>query len=285
VTKTPDARPPSLAELQRRTRTCLEGEEEALLAALRGDPRAGCRRLADSLARRIQARRATRERGEELLRRERELRREGYQHVAGVDEAGVGPLAGPVVAAAVVLPPGEPLEGLDDSKRLAPARRERLESEVRRRALAWAVAEVAPEELDRLNVYRAGLLAMRRAVEGLDPAADYLLVDARSVPDVSMPQEAHVGGDGKHHAIAAASILAKVHRDRVMSDLARSHPGYGFERHKGYATASHLRALERLGPSPAHRWSFAPVARRDPAEALRRLGSRAPLQALQEDLF
>lgn len=281
----PDVRPSSLAELRRRARACPPGQEEGLLTSLRADGRAGAARLVALLERRLRSRQAARERGEELLRRERELREEGYRLIAGVDEAGVGPLAGPVVAAAVVLAPGDPIEGLDDSKRLGAALRERLEPEVRGRALAWAVAEVGPAELDRLNVYRAGLLAMQRAVEGLSPSADFLLVDARRVPGVSAPQEAHVGGDGKHHSIAAASVLAKVHRDRIMSELARSYPGYGFERHKGYATASHLRALERLGPSPAHRWSFAPVARRDPAEARRRLGERAPLRLVQNALF
>jgi ribonuclease HII len=202
-----------------------------------------------------------------------------------VDEAGVGPLAGPVVAAAVILPEGPPLVGLDDSKRLSPAARRRLAALIRESALAWSVAEVPAAELDRLNVYRAGLVAMSRAVLDLDPAADYLLVDARTVPGVSMPQEGHVRGDARHHGIAAASILAKVHRDRLMTHLAERLPGYGFERHKGYATRSHLEALQRLGPSPEHRWSFAPVARLDPGEALRRLGARAPVAPRQEPLF
>jgi ribonuclease HII len=274
-----------LAELRRRARSCPAGEEEALLAALRADPRAGASGLAASLERRARSRRQREERGRALLRRERELGREGYLRIAGVDEAGMGPLAGPVVAAAVILEPGAPIEGLDDSKRLTPARRERLEVVLRRSALAWGVAEVSPRELDRLNVYRAGLLAMRRAVEALEPAPDYLLVDARTVPGVATPQEAHVLGDARHHAIAAASVLAKAHRDRLMGELARSYPGYGFERHKGYATASHLEALERLGPTPEHRWSFAPVARVDPAEARRRLRERAPLPSVQADLF
>lgn len=283
--ESPERTRTSLAELRRRALSCPAPEEEALLASLREDPRAGAGRLAGALERRIRSRREAEEKGEALLRRERELQRAGYSRIAGVDEAGVGPLAGPVVAAAVVLAPGDPIEGLDDSKRLRPALRERLEATVRQRALAWGVAQVSPGELDRLNVYQAGLLAMRRAVEALEPAADFLLVDARTVPGVATPQEAHIRGDARHHAIAAASVLAKVHRDRIMEQLARSYPGYGFEKHKGYATAAHLEALERLGPTPAHRWSFAPVARRDPAEALRRLGARAPLCPVQEDLF
>jgi ribonuclease HII len=146
------------------------------------------------------------------------------------------------------------------------------------------LGEASPEEVDRHNVYRAGLLAMRRAVEALDPQPDFLLVDGRHVPGLAIPQERHVRGDAAHQAIAAASILAKEHRDRLMAELDRQHPGYGFAAHKGYATRDHLEALERLGVSQAHRWSFAPVARRDPAEACRRLGERAPAEVLQMTL-
>lgn len=189
---------------------------------------------------------------------ERALRRDGYALVAGVDEAGRGPLAGPVVAAAVVLD-GRPIRGLRDSKRLVPAERERLAEVIRRRAVAWAVAEASVEEIDRLNVLHASRLAMRRAVERLRVAPSVVLVDGRWGLVLDYPQRTVVHGDATVACIAAASILAKVERDRVMLELDRLYPGYGFAQHKGYACASHLEALRRLGPSPAHRRSFSPV--------------------------
>jgi len=192
-----------------------------------------------------------------LLRRERELWAAGTRRVAGVDEAGVGPLAGPVVAAAVVFEPGEFVRGADDSKRLSPSRREELAAEIRERAAAWSVARVDALEIDRINVYRAGLEAMRRAVEGLGCRPDHVLVDARTIPGLAVPQEAVVGGDGRCHAIAAASILAKTERDRMMARLDIAYPGYGFAEHKGYPTEAHREALRRLGPCPVHRRSFA----------------------------
>ena len=178
--------------------------------------------------------------------------------VAGVDEAGRGPLAGPVVAAAVVLDE-RPIRGLRDSKQLAPAERERLADAIRRRAVAWAVAEASVEEVDRLNGLHASRLAMRRAVERLGVAPSVVLVDGRAGLAVSCPQRTVVQGDARVACIAAASILAKVERDRIMAELDRQYPGYGFAQHKGYACASHLEALRRLGPSPVHRRSFSPV--------------------------
>src|SRR5690606_14347445 len=168
--------------------------------------------------------------------------------VAGVDEVGMGPLAGPVVAAAVVLPDRVELPGLDDSKRLLRGERERLAAAIRGQALAIAIGEVWPAELDRLNVYRAGLEAMRRAVAALAPAPEHLLVDARTVPGTAVPQTPIVQGDARDGSIAAASIVAKVHRDAIMRRLEDEHPGYGFARHMGYATREHLAALRRLGP-------------------------------------
>ena len=179
--------------------------------------------------------------------------------VAGVDEVGVGPLAGPVVAAAVVLPLFPRLPGLDDSKRLGPLARERLAREIHAQAIAVAVAEVSVIEIDRRNIYQAGLLAMRQAVEALDPQPDHVLVDARHIPGISSAQTAIVGGDGCDASIAAASIVAKVHRDAIMARLDREYPGYGFGRHMGYGTREHLSALRRLGATPVHRRSFAPV--------------------------
>ncbi len=194
-----------------------------------------------------------------LLGREQGLRREGFCFVAGVDEAGVGPLAGPVVAAAVVFAPGASVCGVDDSKRLAPERRNELALEIRATAAAMAVGIVEPGEIDRLNILRATLEAMRLAVAALTVLPDYVLVDARRIPGISIPQEAIVRGDASCHAIAAASILAKTARDALMSRYDEMFPGYGFASHKGYATEAHRQALRRLGPCPIHRRSFTPV--------------------------
>lgn len=179
--------------------------------------------------------------------------------VAGVDEAGRGPLAGPVTAAAVMLDPDWPIAGLADSKRLSAARREALETEIQARALAWAVASASPAEIDALNILQASLLAMRRAVLGLGRVPDLALVDGNRCPALECPVQAIVGGDGKVAAIAAASILAKVARDRELVRLDALYPGYGLAGHKGYPTADHLAALRALGPSPIHRRSFRPV--------------------------
>lgn len=191
-----------------------------------------------------------------LLRRERELWEQGMTRVAGVDEAGVGPLAGPVVAAAVIFPSGRGVRGVDDSKRLPPERRLELAEAIRGAAAFYRVALVGPEEIDALNIYQAGLLAMRRAVEGLGAEPDYVLVDGRRIPELSVPQETVIGGDAKCHAIAAASILAKTERDAAMLRYDAEYPGYGFATHKGYPTAAHRDAIRKLGPSPIHRRSF-----------------------------
>lgn len=178
-------------------------------------------------------------------------------HVAGVDEAGVGPLAGPVVAAAVVFPRGFGLRGVDDSKQLEPGRRAVLAEEIRAAALSWAVARVEPSDIDRLNIYHAALEAMRLAVIGLRVVPERVLVDARTIPGIDTPQEKWIRGDARCHAIAAASILAKTTRDAWMEEYDRAYPGYGFAEHKGYPTASHRAAVLRLGPTPIHRRSFA----------------------------
>lgn len=191
-------------------------------------------------------------------RYERHARALGYLRVAGVDEAGRGPLFGPVYAAAVILVPGGAPRGLRDSKVLTAERRETLAALVKERAMAWAVASADAAEIDRINIYQASRLAMRRAVEALSPSADYLLIDAVSL-DLALPQKAIIHGDALSPSIAAASILAKVARDAVMAGYDRLYPGYGFAHHKGYPTPEHLQALERLGPTPEHRRSYAPV--------------------------
>ena len=179
--------------------------------------------------------------------------------VAGVDEAGRGPLAGPVVAAAVILDELKPIKHLGDSKVISPRRRERLFDEIRAQALACCIAEASVEEIDRLNILQATLLAMQRAVAGLRLAPRLVLVDGNRLPVLGMPAEAIVKGDARVPAISAASILAKVYRDRLCEALHEAHPAYGFARHKGYPTADHLAALQAHGACVAHRRSFAPV--------------------------
>jgi ribonuclease HII len=187
---------------------------------------------------------------------ERALRARGARRVAGVDEAGRGPLAGPVVAAAVIFPEGFAHPGIRDSKRLTAAQRERLVPEITGAAVAWAIAESPPAEIDAVNILQATLRAMERALAALAPAPDYLLVDGRQLPVALVPGEAVVGGDDRAGCIAAASILAKVHRDRLMDGHDARWPAYGFAAHKGYGTPEHLAALARHGPCPIHRRTF-----------------------------
>jgi len=253
----------SLAALRRQVGE-IEDEAELLRWSRRlgRDARLGARRLAAQCQRRADKRTAEKERLRGLLERRDALVLRGLTHVAGVDEVGVGPLAGPVVAAAVILPEEVDLLGLDDSKRVRPAARRRLAAGVREVCLGCGVGVVEPAEIDALNIYHAALEAMRRAVVALAEtcAPDYLLVDARRVPGVTTPQTAIVHGDANDATIAAASIVAKVYRDDLMVRLEQRYPGYGFAQHMGYGTAQHLAALRALGPSPVHRRSFAPVA-------------------------
>ena len=179
---------------------------------------------------------------------------------AGCDEVGRGPLAGDVVAAAVILGPSIP-EGLNDSKKLTERKRERLFDEIQASAVAWSIGRASVKEIDRLNILNASLLAMKRAVESLSPLPDHVLVDGNKLPTWQFPAEAIVAGDGCIPCISAASVLAKVTRDREMLELDEKYPGYGLAKHKGYPTAQHLDALSRLGVTPIHRRSFGPVAR------------------------
>jgi ribonuclease HII len=189
---------------------------------------------------------------------ENACRRLGFVRVAGVDEVGRGCLAGPVVAGAVVLDPACHIAGLSDSKQVPAAERDRLYQTIVRRARGWSVALADPHEIDAINIHQASLVAMRRAVLGLVPLPDLVLVDAFRIPDLFMPQRGVLHGDARCAAIAAASIVAKVTRDRLMLDLHVIDPRYGFDRHKGYATAEHLAAVAQYGYSPAHRRSFRP---------------------------
>lgn len=245
-------------------------------AALAQDARGGARVLLRTLEAQRAEERAETRRLARLLSYEREAQALGHVHIAGVDEAGMAPLAGPVVAGAAILPDGFRPRGLDDSKKVDPALREKLALEIRTHAIAWAVGTATVEEIDQINIYHAGLLAMRRAVEALSVRPDFLLVDARRVPGVAMPQRGIIKGDALSLSIAAASILAKTHRDALLVDLDRSHPGYGFAQHKGYPTPEHLERLERLGACVIHRRTFAPVRR---ALALKAPGAQQELFA------
>lgn len=181
--------------------------------------------------------------------------------LAGVDEVGRGPLAGPVVAAAVILDPGFTIAGLADSKCLSEKRREQLASEIRAHALSWALGRAEVEEIDRINILQASLLAMQRAVQALDPQPDYALIDGNRCPQLGCPAEAVIKGDARIAAISAASIIAKVARDQEMREMDACYPGYGLAGHKGYPSKAHLEALQRLGVTPIHRRSFGPVRR------------------------
>lgn len=190
---------------------------------------------------------------------ERALHAHGYTSIAGVDEVGMGCLAGPVIAAAVILPLDIRIDFIRDSKTLSALQRERLAAHIKRKAIAWAVGEASPEEIARLNLHWAAVEAMRRAVAALTPTPTAVLIDAYHIPNLPHYQEAIIRGDRKVRSIAAASIVAKVTRDALMTRLDRQYPGYGFALHKGYGTARHQRALRELGPCAIHRPTFAPV--------------------------
>jgi ribonuclease HII len=253
-----------------------DADLEVLIESVSGDARAGARSLAARAIKRLEHARFERERISGLLALRDELTLRGVHGVAGVDEVGVGPLAGPVVAGAVILPIEIDLDaffGLDDSKRVRPALRRTLAAKIRDAAVGVGIGEVSVEEIDQTGIYQAALEAMRRAVASLARTTDvgHLLVDARSVPGVTLPQTPIIKGDQKDASIAAASIVAKVYRDAHMASLGQRYPAYGFEQHMGYGTAAHMAALEAHGPCPVHRRSFAPVA-----DAERRMSMAAP---------
>jgi len=220
------------------------------------DPRQGVRKISEFLKKRYERERAERLRILNMLNFERVLWKSGIQAIAGVDEVGVGPLAGPVVAAAVIFPPGTELAGVDDSKQLEPEQRVKLAAAIRQSATAIGVGLAEVSEIDHLNIYHAALLAMRRAIEALSLKPEHLLIDARVIPGISIPQNSFNKGDGINFSIAAASIIAKTHRDRLMEELEKTYPGYGFAQHKGYGTSEHQNAIRGLGPCPIHRLSY-----------------------------
>jgi ribonuclease HII len=230
-----------------------------LEAALKADGRAGAQAILAAIERRRHANSAEGQRLRTMLRYETQLWESGVLQVAGIDEAGMSPLAGPVAAAAVILRPGTRIPGVDDSKKLDARERERLAPLIKQQAVAWAVSFAEPEEIDRINIYWAGIAAMKRALAALAPMPDHLLIDARRLKDIAIPQHNIVGGDSKSLTIAAASILAKTARDARMRAFEQEYPGYGFAKHKGYPVKAHFAALKQLGACPIHRRSFVPV--------------------------
>lgn len=233
--------------------------DKAVEAALRSDTRPGAKAILAAIDKRRFENRSEGQRLRNLLRFETDLWSSGVLMVAGVDEAGMSPLAGPVCAAAVIFEPGTRIPGVDDSKKLDAAAREQLAVEIKKVAVSWSVGWAEVHEIDRVNIYWAGILAMRRAVEGLAKQPDHILLDARRIKELPIPQQAIVRGDAKSLTIAAASILAKTSRDAKMTEFDEEYPGYGLKSHKGYPVREHLAALKELGATPIHRRSFGPV--------------------------
>jgi ribonuclease HII len=246
----------SLKDIQERYSQQGAAVPQQLLRRLKRDPRAGARKLYQTLLRRSEEQSGESRRIDAMLHFERVLWKAGIVRIAGVDEVGIGPLAGPVVAAAVVFPPDTRIEDVHDSKLLDALTRERLDIEIRSRASGVGIGVVEIEEIDRINIYHAGLRAMQLAVAALPDMPQHVLVDSRNIPDLQMPQNSFDKGDGINFSIAAASIVAKVYRDSLMTKMDAIYPGYGFAEHKGYATPVHQAAIRRLGPCAIHRKSF-----------------------------
>ncbi len=249
-------KPLSLKEIQGKYASNGAAVSPAILRKLQRDPRAGARRLYKVLVKRYDEQKKERNRLDAMLHFERLLWKAGIERIAGVDEVGIGPLAGPVVAAAVVFPPETEIDEIDDSKALDEDTRNRLDREIRAKASAFAIGVVEVEEIDRINIYHAGIRAMYLALSNLPVPPQHILVDSRTVPGFTQPQNSFDKGDGINFSIASASIVAKVYRDCLMTSLDAAYPGYGFAGHKGYATPEHQRAIREMGPCPIHRRSF-----------------------------
>src|SRR6266571_2525932 len=250
----------SIPELRERFVDRARPVPKGLVEALECDSRQGAHHLAKLIRERWRKNRAEGQRLHNLLRFEIDLWAQGFRSVAGVDEAGMAPLAGPVIAGAVILPRNYKLKRLNDSKQiLDEGVRAELAEQIKQDAVGWAVGRAEVEEIDTLNIYHAGLLAMRRAVEGLTSQPDFILVDARRIPHCTAPQRGIIKGDTLSASIAAASIIAKTTRDALMAEFDSVHPGYNFATHKGYPTPEHCRLLKELGAAPIHRRSFARV--------------------------
>jgi len=246
----------SVAEIRRHFLDQKDSAPPGMMARLQKDPREGVRKIYHHLKNQREKEKAERIRIESMLNLECVLWNSGIRHIAGADEVGVGPLAGPVVAAAVIFPPGTFISRVDDSKRLSPQVRREVAQTIRQTALGIGVGLAEVAEIDELNVYHAGILAMRRAVESLPLRPDHLLVDAREIPGLSMPQNNFSKGDGLSFSIAAASIVAKTYRDQLMVELGQTYPQYGLDRNKGYCTREHQEAIRRHGPCAIHRKSY-----------------------------
>ena len=250
----------SIPELKQRFVDGARPVPKGLVEALECDSRQGAHHLAKLIRERWRKNRAEGQRLHNLLRFELDLWSQGFNLIAGVDEAGMAPLAGPVIAGAVILPKNYKLKRLNDSKQiLDEGVRAELATQIKQDAIVWAVGRAEVEEIDTLNIYHAGLLAMRRAVEGLSSQPDFILVDARRVPHCPIPQRGIIKGDTLSASIAAASIIAKTTRDAIMTEFDSVHPGYNFKTHKGYPTPEHCRCLQELGATSIHRRSFARV--------------------------
>lgn len=250
----------SIPELRKRFLEFSRPVPKGFVEALETDSRQGAQQLAKQIRNRRRGNRSEGQRLHVLLRYEIDLWLRGFNFIAGVDEAGMAPLAGPVVAGAVILPRNYKLRGLNDSKKiLDETRREELAGQIKADAVCWSVGFAEVEEIDQLNIYHAGLLAMQRAVQGLDCAPEFVLVDARRIPNCSTPQKGIIRGDTLSASIAAASIIAKTTRDAHMIELDGVYSGYGLASHKGYPTPEHCRILKERGALPIHRRSFAPV--------------------------
>jgi ribonuclease HII len=246
----------SIEDIRKRYLDKDEPVSAQILTRLQKDKREGVKKLHAVLKKRFEKQRDERQRMDAMRYFEKLLWKSGIKDIAGVDEAGMAPLAGPVVAASVMFPPDTVIDGINDSKQLDAQTRDELAVEIRAKASGVAVGIVSVEEIDTVNIYHAGLLAMRRAVEGLPRVPQHVLVDARTIPGIAMPQNAFNKGDGINFSIAAASIIAKTTRDAMMEVLDREYPGYGFAGHKGYPTAEHREAFLKLGPCAVHRMSF-----------------------------
>src|SRR5689334_23437774 len=250
----------SIPELSKRFVERRRPVPKGLLEALEVDSRQGAQQLAKRIRSRQRENRSEGQRLHFLLRFEIELWSQGYGFVAGVDEAGMAPLAGPVAAGAVILPQNYKLRGLNDSKKiLDPEKRDELAAQIKQDAICWAAGIAEVEEIDKINIYHAGLLAMQRAVQGLNSTPDFILVDARKIPNTQTPQRGIIRGDALSASIAAASIIAKTTRDAHMLEMDQVYTGYGLAAHKGYPTPEHCRVLKDLGALPIHRRSFARV--------------------------
>jgi len=231
-------------------------EQSLMIDELKADERKSVNQLAIKIEKSILKREEELQRLIEMQSFEKDAKQKGFHFIAGLDEAGRGPLMGPVVASAVILPDNCVIEGLNDSKKLSEQKRDALYEIIQEKALAIGVGSSSHEEIDQINILNATKLAMARAIESLHQSPDYLLIDAVKLTDINIEQEAIIKGDARSLSIAAASVIAKVTRDRIVADLAIEYPGYGFEQHKGYGTSAHYEAIEKQGISPVHRRSF-----------------------------